>query len=138
MVCRVRTKLTRGSESIESIALINSGFESDAPDIVIPLDLAKRFGLWPPRSATATLIETGGGEVLSPYYISFGDLELVLEDRESKKVRVNIIVNPHVDEVVISDYVASELGVILLDLKKGEWRLRDDSPEKVRTSIASK
>jgi hypothetical protein len=27
------------------------------------------------------------------------------------------------------------LGVILLDFKKGEWRLRDDPEDKVRESI---
>jgi len=29
-----------------------------------------------------------------------------------------MIVDPYIDEIAISDYVASELGVILIDLKK--------------------
>jgi hypothetical protein len=36
--------------------------------------------------------------------------------------------------VIISDYVASELGVILLDFKKGLWRLADDDPQTLRPS----
>ena len=52
----------------------------------------------------------------------------------SKIVNVNIIVSPYVDEVIISDYVASELGVILLDFKKGLWRLADDYPRALRLS----
>jgi hypothetical protein len=49
-------------------------------------------------------------------------------------VNVNIIVSPYVDEVIISDYVASELGVMLLDFKKGLWRLADDDPQTLRLS----
>ena len=30
---------------------------------------------------------------------------------------MNLIVNPYLDEVAISDYVASELGIVLLDIK---------------------
>ena len=45
-----------------------------------------------------------------------------------------MIVDPYIDEIAISDYVASELGVILIDLKKGLWGLTDDPPETVRRS----
>ncbi len=69
-----------------------------------------------------------------PYYTSHATLELVLPDRGSKIVNVNIIVSPYVDEVIISDYVASELGVMLLDFKKGLWRLADDDPQTLRLS----
>jgi hypothetical protein len=49
-------------------------------------------------------------------------------------VRVNVIVDPHIDEVAMSDYVASELGVILMDFKKGLWRLADDPLQTLRRS----
>jgi hypothetical protein len=72
--------------------------------------------------------------VTLPYYISHATLELVLPSRRSKVVNVNIIVSPYVDEVIISDYVASELGAMLLDFKKGLWRLADDDPQTLRLS----
>jgi hypothetical protein len=134
VACRVRVRLRVGDRVFEGRALLNSGFETDAPDIVIPVDVAKELGLWPPKTATIALLETGGGEVSLPCYTSHGILELVLPGRSSKAVNVNIIVNPHVDEIVISDYVASELGIILLDFKKGLWRLTDDPPQTVRVS----
>ncbi|RLF19411.1 MAG: hypothetical protein DRZ82_05920 [Thermoprotei archaeon] len=135
MVCRVRVRIRVGDRVVEGSALLNSGFESDEPDIVIPMDLARLLDLWPPRSTATAILDTGGGETVNPYYRACAELELVLGDREPKKVKVNVIVNPYVDEVVISDYVASEFGVILLDFKKGLWRLKDDPPEKVRKSI---
>ncbi|PCN50713.1 hypothetical protein B6U99_03175 [Candidatus Geothermarchaeota archaeon ex4572_27] len=94
--------------------------------------MARELGLWPPSGCDTAVLDTGGGEVSSPYYRGCAGFILPLDDREPKKVRVNVIVNPHVDEVAVSDYVASELGIILLDFKRGEWRIRDDPPDKVR------
>jgi len=132
MACRVRVKLRRDSRVIETSALVNSGFETDAPDIVVPVELAKRLGLWPPRETSFTVLDTGGGEVSTPYFESAVELELTLTDREPRRIIVNVIVNPHVHEVLLSDYVASMLGIILLDLKRGFWRLVDDPYGKVR------
>ncbi|MGC9104422.1 MAG: hypothetical protein ACP5JF_06500 [Candidatus Methanodesulfokora sp.] len=42
--------------------------------------------------------------------------------------------NPHVDEIVISDYVAGALGIMLLDFKRGFWRLSDDPQDVIRRS----
>ncbi|MGC8570355.1 MAG: hypothetical protein ACP5L1_03395 [Caldivirga sp.] len=44
-----------------------------------------------------------------------------------------MIVNPSIGEILLSDYVASELGIVLLDFKRSLWRLNDE--DKVRTSV---
>ncbi len=134
MVCRVRVRLKVKGRVFEGRALLNSGFEADAPDIIVPIHIARDLKLWPPSTEAVVTLETGGGEVTLPYYTSHATLELILPDRRSKIVNVNIIVSPYVDEVIISDYVASELGVILLDFKKGLWRLADDDPQTLRLS----
>ena len=133
MVCRVKVRVRVKDKVVETKALVNSGFEADAPDIVIPTNIAKQLSLWPPQTNTTAILDTGGGEVVNPYYENCGILELVLDDRENIRIKVNIIVNPHVDEIALSDYVSSLLGIMLLDIKKGLWRLKDDSPGKVRT-----
>jgi hypothetical protein len=109
----------RKNKIIETIALLNSGFESNALDIAVPIDIAKKFGLWLPHSTTTVILDTGGGETVNSYYEFCAELELILEDKEFKKIKVNIIVNSYIDEVAISDCVASELGIMLLDFKKG-------------------
>ena len=134
MACRVKVKLRRDGRVVETSALVNSGFETYAPDIVIPVEVAKRLNLWPPREISLAVLDTGGGEVSTPYYESAVELELVLPDREPKKELVNVMVNPHVHEVLLSDYVASMFGIILLDLKKGLWRLNDDPANVIRKS----
>lgn len=44
-MCRVRVRLRVGDRVFEGRALLNSGFETDASDIVIPVDVAKELGL---------------------------------------------------------------------------------------------
>jgi len=136
MAGRIKVRLKRDGLNVETSALLNSVFETVSPDIVIPVELAKRLGLWPPEKSVSTLLDTGGGEVVLPFYKSA--LELILEDRENKNLLVNVIVNPHISEVLISDYVASFLGIVLLDFKRGLWRLIDDPPNIVRRVILLK
>jgi len=135
VACRVRVRLRRDYKTIETSAVLNSGFETDSPDIIIPVELAKRLGLWPPEEESSILLETGGGEVSLTYHISALELELILGDREPKKTVVNVLINPYVHEVLISDYVSSILGIILLDFKRGLWRLSDDPADKIRESV---
>jgi hypothetical protein len=37
VACRVRIRLSVGNRVFEGKALLNSGFESDAPDIIVPV-----------------------------------------------------------------------------------------------------
>ena len=64
MVCRVRVRIGRGGRTCETVALVNSGFESDEPDVAIPVRVAERLGLWPPGPAPTVTLETGGGRVV--------------------------------------------------------------------------
>ena len=41
---RIKSRLEAGVE-VETVALVNSGFEADAPEIVIPMRLAERLNL---------------------------------------------------------------------------------------------
>ena len=116
---RVRIK-ARGGE-VTTTALLNSGFESDEPDIVVPERLAERLGLWPPREAVMERVETAGGPT-SVYYIrEAAEIKLAgVEASEGKKV--NVIVAPHVNEVLLSDYVIDELGITVVSFRRGLWR----------------
>ena len=70
LTCRVKVRLITKDRVVEEVALVNSGFEADSPDIVVPLSTAKELGLWPPKTSTIATIETGG-EITLPYYTSF-------------------------------------------------------------------
>lgn len=50
MGVRVSLKLRVGRREVTLSALVNSGFESDSPDIAIPVNTARELGLWPQRA----------------------------------------------------------------------------------------
>ncbi|MEM0223122.1 MAG: hypothetical protein QXJ99_01830 [Thermofilum sp.] len=51
LVVRVRVRLKalkgRRGEVVESVAVANAGYESEGPEVVIPVRVAERLGLWP-------------------------------------------------------------------------------------------
>lgn len=62
MAVRVRVRLRSGDREVVTSAVINTGFETDTPDIAIPTPLARLLGLWPPRDGELVSLETGGGD----------------------------------------------------------------------------
>jgi len=44
----VKLRLRKNSFIKEIIALVNSGYEAETPQLLIPINLAREFGLWPP------------------------------------------------------------------------------------------
>jgi len=70
-----------------------------------------------PARARLVSADTSGGEVEMMYIEAGAELEL-----EDRRFVVNVLVNPYIDEVLLSDYVAGELCIIILDAKRGLWR----------------
>jgi hypothetical protein len=117
---RVRVKLKSLEEEswIETSALINSGYEADKPEVVIPLALARSLNL---SLSGATLEERatpiGSGELR--YLGEALELKVSCEERETKAYRVHVLVSEYEHEILISDYLAGELGIAVEDLREG-------------------
>ncbi len=136
MAVRLNVRLKRGSLEVTTSALVNSGFEADTPVIAVPLRLARRLGLWPSQRASLVELDTAGGRVETPYIKGALELEVLVEEGARKSIVVDVIVAPRIDEILISDYVASELGLLLLDLRRGLWRFSDDHSSRIRKSAS--
>ncbi len=53
----VRVRIEFRGRSTETIPLVNTGFEGDVPEVLVPLHIAGRLGVWP-RLPEGALIET--------------------------------------------------------------------------------
>ncbi len=62
-------------------------------------------------------------------------VELILEDRRGPSVEATATMLPGETEVIISDRLASELGIVILDAYRGLWCLRDELGSKTRVSV---
>jgi hypothetical protein len=65
MAVRVRLKLRSRilGEIVETVALVNTAFETEPPQLLIPLALARRLSLHPPPTATIAELGTAGSSV---------------------------------------------------------------------------
>jgi hypothetical protein len=59
---------------------------------------------------------------------------VVTGDREVGPRYVDVMISPVEEEVLISDKLAEEFGLVLLAIGSGKWRFADDPLDKVRYS----
>jgi len=131
---RVKVKIEANDRSIITSALVNSGFESTSPDIIVPMGLAEKLGLWPPTEVESEEALTAGGQVTLYLVKRNARISIICGNEVRKVIKGNLIVNPHVDEVLLSDYVIDELGIVVISFRRGLWRHETDELEKVRES----
>jgi len=135
MGIRVKVKIMVDKKAIETSALVNSGFESDRPDVCVPLALARALDLWPPPSEVESEeAVTAGGEITLYLLNVRARIQLIAGEEVKSNIPCTLVVNPHVDEVLLSDYVIDELGIVAVSFRKGLWRHISDSPSTVRES----
>ena len=139
MVVRVRLRIRASSRrETTTPALINTGFEADEPQLVIPLSLAEALGLTSADVSIEDFSTAGGGRV-SGYRVEEPlEVELILEDKAPIKALAHITILPGETEAIVSDKLASELGITILDPWKGYWCLRDELGIKQRPSVRPK
>lgn len=135
MAVRVRLRIERNNRSVEVVALVNSGYEADTPQLMIPIRIAQELGLWPPPpTVIEEVFDTAGGPLRVWIVRGSAEVYVVAGDTYSRRVRVDIVISPLADEVLISDVLAGELEIAVEDFAKGYWRFRWEPKERIRMS----
>jgi len=136
LVVRLRLRVERGEVVKEVLALVNSGYEADTPQLLIPTGLARELSLWPPPpDALETVFNTAGGP-LKVWVVRRGARVMVAaEDVRSRKVEADIVISHLADEPLISDKLTGALEVALEDVAEGLWRFRWEPKEKARKTV---
>jgi hypothetical protein len=130
----VRIKLSKNSKEIETNALANSGYESETPQILVPIKLAEELGLWPSTiNLEESVFESAGGP-LRVWIASKSIKVKVVADIETTWVEADLVISPLADEVLLSDKMISELKIALEDPGRGYWRFTWEPKEKIRKS----
>jgi len=87
---RIRVRIGYGNSSADTIALVNTGYETDVPEILIPIALAERLGIWPrlPENTTIETYETykTASGLMKVYRIPGARISLVIDGVEKKIV----------------------------------------------------
>ena len=135
MGVRVRVRLRAGSAEVETSALVNSGYEVEEPEVLLPRRLAEYLGLelGPPVARAATYETPFGFQrvVLVPRALA-----VHLEGVCAEVAGVSAAVADFEREVLISDALAEALGIQLISIARGLWRHSDDPPDSLRESAS--
>jgi len=139
MAIRVRVKLSSMMGKVTIIkALVTTGYESQEPEILIPRSVAEELGLLPklPSGSEVRNYVLADGTVTRLIFIPSAVKVWVVEgDREVGGVEAHVTVSERADEVLLSDKLASKLGIVLLDIGEGLWCFRDELGRTVRRSL---
>jgi len=132
---RMRIRNIENNRVVETNALVNSGFITEKPQLLIPRGLASELGLWPPPPSSRLIeLGTAGGPVKNYLIQDIVEVEVVESDRHSGRVVCDVIVSHIEEEVLINDKLGDELGIVLISMGKGLWRFIDDPLDMVRES----
>ena len=123
--------------SIELVALVNSGFETEGPELLLPIEAARALGLWPLRSgARAATYDTAGGPTNVWIYPRALEVRVVAEDVETSPVVADAVVSPVEREALLSDKLVSALQIAIEDAGEGLWRFRFEGLNRLRKTEA--
>jgi hypothetical protein len=134
---RVLLRLKRDNKQVDAVALVNSGYETQGPEVLIPSGVAEALGLLPSLPS---------GSVIKEYVLADGSItklikvpkalkvSVVENDRVVGDVEVDVVISEKAEEVLISDKLAGVLGIVALDFASGFWCFKDELGRKVRRS----
>jgi len=123
----VKVRVRCGERELTTVALLNTGFESDEPEILLPLRAAERLGLWPPPAGARTETYVSASGYMRVVRVPrAGTVAVLAEDRCSEEVPADFIISELTDEVLLNDRLIGRLRIVILDPGEGLWRFRDE------------
>jgi hypothetical protein len=134
MAVRVRVRISVGDRSLETIALVNTGYEAETPQILVRIPAAEALGAWPPQGAFESTYETAGGPLRTWVYPRACRAKIVAEGAATVEVEADLVVSPIADEVLINDKLTGKLEIVLEDAGQGLWRLKREPQTRLRQS----
>lgn len=102
---RVRIRVRLRDKAIYTVALANSGFETDSPQLLVPrrLLIASNIDLEPLGRPSEIEYDTAGGPVVMHVYPYACTVAVAESDRSSSDVTSDLVVSPIEREAVMSD-----------------------------------
>ena len=133
MVVRVKVRVKCEDRVVESAAVANSGYETDEPEIHIPLACARELGLKLTELRGESYRVVGG--TTSAYILGEVFVQVIEEDRSSEWVRARAVAVPGEYELILSDKLLDMLGIEIVKAGMGYWRFSGEPINRVRKSV---
>ncbi len=106
MVVRVKLAIKYMDKTLVTSALVNSGYEAERPEILLPLNLVRELGIT--RRGADILVSTPIG-IGRLWEIDEVNVRVIVEDRGTPWIKAYATTCPDEREVLLSDYLTSLL-----------------------------
>lgn len=128
---RLRSVSSPGT-ALRSTAVVNTGFETDRPEVLLPSPCAEALGLYPqpPAGARVERYDTAGGS--ATFWRIPDALRVAIEDAEASPIPADALVSELDRELLLNDVLAGDLGIVILNPRTGDWRRNSDPAHHVR------
>jgi hypothetical protein len=128
MAVRIKIRIKRldsRHETVDTVALVNAGYETDEPEIILPMPVAERLRLIPNLPNNTKIEEYGtlGGKVRCLWVPKCVEAWILPMSKSSKPVRAHAVLSDSEKEVLLNDKLAGAMKIIIEDIGKGYWRL---------------
>jgi hypothetical protein len=136
MGVRVKLRIVVGGRVVEAVALANTGFETDEPQLLIPYIFLMKNGIDLKDLGKPIVVEydTAGGSITIPVYLKACRVAVVEPDRVSKEVETDLAISFTEKEILMSDALIGELGIDIINPRTGLWKFIDDPLNVIRKS----
>lgn len=121
---------------------MNSGFESDEPEVIISKEVARNLRINLRRLSIEGLASIeeykgAGGRRFKAHVLKYGFAKawVIAEDRDVGPVDITLTIVAGEREILISDKATDCFRIIILKPGEGLWRFEDDPPGKTRRSF---
>jgi hypothetical protein len=106
---------------LKTVAIANTGFESAAPEVLLPVRAAERLGLWPPpRGARAERFESPGATFSM---VAVRKALRVSLAESAREVVAHAVISERETEVVLNDHLVEALHLELIAPARGLYRV---------------
>lgn len=135
---RLRLEGASGPKSgaIDTGALVNTGFEADRTELILPAAAAHLLGWWPqlPSGAREEAYLAANRQPVSFFRVARALRACVIvPNRTLRWVRCDAIIAQRERTVLVSDSLASALHLVILDPKRGLWCFSDELGKRRRS-----
>ncbi len=118
--------VSNAGEHLEAVGVLNGGFESEEPAVLLPARAAKiLFSRFPEGTELVTGEEASSEEeyIAIPERVS---ARVLTPDREGTAVECILYASTGAREILLSDSAIDDLGVKIESFRKGHWRFADE------------
>ncbi|MBI4615652.1 MAG: hypothetical protein HY720_18690 [Planctomycetes bacterium] len=131
MAIRVRLLLeTTGpapKNALVTAAVLNGGFESESPCLLLPATAAGRILRSLPEEGRPVIAEVAGGRTDFVYVQENLEGRIRVQDREGPSSHFEVLISAGETEVLVSDTGIDVLGVEIVSFGRGLWRFHGES-----------